>query len=65
MTFQSFEQNSWVWCDKNLIVVLVWFTRSHCHQLLYNEIIKSKKDVYLSQKMITEPQPQYYWNGSD
>ena len=59
MTFSSFEQNSWKWCDDKLIMVPVWFTVS---QLPPTDVKRShkvkvtKKDVCLSDDNLDDDQ---------
>ena len=51
MTFPSFEQNAWKWCDGKLIMVPVWFTGSQLPPTVMKRSHKvkvAKKDVYLS-----------------
>ena len=65
MTFSSFEQNGWKWCNDKLIVVPVWLTGSQLPPAVIKRSHKvkvTKKDVYLSddnladdEENITEP----------
>ena len=51
MTFSSFEQNGWTWCDDKLNMVLVWFTGSQLPPTVMRRSHKvkvMKKDAYLS-----------------
>ena len=65
MTFPSFEQNGWKWCDEKLIMVPVWFTGSQLPSTVIKRSHKvkiTKKDMHLSDdnladddENITEP----------
>ena len=51
MTFPSFEQNDWKWCNDELIMVPVWFIGSQVPPTVMkrsHEFKVTKKDVYLS-----------------
>ena len=49
MTFPSFEQNGWKWCDGKLIMVPVWFTWRQLPPIVtkpHHKVKVTKKDVY-------------------
>ena len=51
MTFSSFEQNGWTWCDDKLIMVLVGFAESLLPPTVMRRSHKVKvlkKGAYLS-----------------